>query len=167
MVDEPIRTQHSADEEYDRALRRAFWRDLFWRLGRRCNDLVPAAELLEQVSEIRQHDLGLQQVPLERITSSGRSQDFDLIFYPKRRDASGRWQSIVQATLSGRPLPRLQLLKIGGAHLVLDGNHRLSVARVLGQKVIEANVIEIEAENLEPRTECSRLGFKLRSKTSC
>lgn len=157
----------AAKREYDRALRQAYWRKLGRRLGNRCNDLVPVARLLEGVEITQQRDLGIQQVPLERIVGSSRTRDFDLAFNPKRRGPDGRWLQIAQASLNGVALPPPRLLKIDRSYLVVDGNHRVSVARALGQRFIKALVVEIEVENLELRSDCSRLGFRTRATAGC
>lgn len=157
----------AARREYDRALRRAFWRKLRRRLGNSCNDLVPVARLLEGVQITRQRNLGRQQVPLERIVGSGRAWDFDLAFNPKRREPDGRWLQIAQANLNGVDLPPPRLLKIDRSYFVVDGNHRISVARAMGQRSIEGQVVEIEVKNLEPRPACSRLGFRTQAAAEC
>lgn len=157
----------TAKREYDRALRQAFWRKLRRRLGNRCNDLVPLSRLLEQVQITQQRDLGIQRVPLERIVGSGRTRDFDLVFNPKRRDPEGRWLQIAQANLKGVNLPPPRLLKIDQSYLVIDGNHRVSVARAMGRTFIKAAVAEIEVENIEPKPACSRLGFRIKAPNDC
>jgi hypothetical protein len=157
----------AAKKEYNRALRQAFWRKLHRRLGNRCNDLVPVGRLLEQLQINQQRDLGIQQVPLERIVGSGRSRDFDLVFNPKRREQDGRWIQVAQANLNGVTLPPPRLLKIERSYLVVDGNHRISVARAMGRTFIQASVVEIEVENIEPRPACSRLGFHIKTTDDC
>lgn len=156
-----------AKREYNRALRQAFWQKLRRRLGKRCNDLVPVSRLLEQVQITQQRDLGIQQVPLKSIVGSGRAKDFDLVFNPKRRDPEGRWLRIAQANLNGVALPPPRLLKINWSYLVIDGNHRISVARAMGRIFIKASVVEIEVENIELRPACSRLGFRIKAANDC
>ncbi len=43
----------------------------------------------------------------------------------------------------GESLPPIEVYRIGDAHFVRDGHHRVSVARALGIEQIEAHVIEI------------------------
>ena len=40
-------------------------------------------------------------------------------------------------------MPPIEVLRVGGLHFVVDGHHRVSVARHLGREVIEAYVTEI------------------------
>lgn len=143
------------------------WLALRGRLGEQCNDLVPTRRVLDQVelgstgdlSSAR--DLGRQTVPLKRIVGSrGRAADFDLAFRPRRDGLHGRWLSIARARYQNRELPPVRLLKVGRAYFVEDGNHRVSVARALGQETIDAFVFEIDASGLEEKRSCTRLGYK-------
>ena len=43
----------------------------------------------------------------------------------------------------GEALPPIDVYRIGDAHFVRDGHHRVSVARALGIKEIDAHVTEI------------------------
>jgi hypothetical protein len=38
------------------------------------------------------------------------------------------------------PLPAVELLQVGNAYFVRDGNHRISVARTLGIRCLDAQV---------------------------
>ena len=40
-------------------------------------------------------------------------------------------------------MPPIEVLRVGGLHFVVDGHHRVSVARHLGRDVIEAYVTEV------------------------
>jgi hypothetical protein len=43
--------------------------------------------------------------------------------------------------MAGIALPPVTLVHVAGAYFVIDGHHRISVARALGQREIEAEVI--------------------------
>jgi len=108
---------------------------------------------------------GLQSVPLEQIVgSAGRYNDFDLAYNPRRKTTKQRWVNVAKAKYQGAKMPPVLLYKVGEAYFVEDGNHRVSVARSNGEKLIEANVMEIDASNLKPKSSCTRLGFKLEEK---
>lgn len=153
--------QQRARGDYEEALRRAFWRKARSWLGRSCNDLLSTAEVFEYLkSQPRQH-LGLQAVSLNRIIgSTGRAQDFDLAFYPRRKAYDERWINVAKARYRGVNLPPVVLFKVGEAYFVEDGNHRVSVARANGDKTIEARVIAFDTSTLTPKASCTRLGFK-------
>ena len=85
--------------------------------------------------------LGLQQVPVDQIRGTeGRQNDFDIEFNPLRSESRQRWMGVFSAWMSGAALPPIQLVKVGSIYYVRDGHHRISVARALGIKDIEANV---------------------------
>lgn len=84
------------------------------------------------------------QVDPKRITGSfnaGRTRDFDGNFRPKHERLADRWISVAKAYLRGRSLPPVKLVEIGDSYFVLDGHHRISVARALGQEKIKAIVV--------------------------
>jgi len=158
-VDEKHKTQ--ASQQYDLALRQAAVRKLKNFILHRCNDLVPAGEVIEHLNlEVHKQPV-VQQVPLDQIVgSAGRYKDFDLEFYPLHRGTRDRWIKVASAQSQGAHLPPVLLYKVGTKYFVEDGNHRVSVARMTGQKTILAQVIELESSNLIQAPTCFRLGFE-------
>ena len=59
---------------------------------------------------------------------------------------ASRWMSVDRAFNEGRPLPPVELYKIGERYFVLDGNHRVSVARFHGAAAVDAVVKRFVAE---------------------
>ena len=53
-----------------------------------------------------------------------------------------RWKRVDRAFRRGVELPAVSLYKLGGSYFVLDGNHRVSVARYQGVEMIDAEVTE-------------------------
>lgn len=104
---------------------------------------------------------GLQTVEIDKIVGSvGRYRDFDDAFLPRSNDLSERWRRISRAFYDEVSLPPAQLYRVGEVYFVLDGNHRVSVAKEMGVKFIDAEVMEaitrvpvtesdIDAEKLE------------------
>jgi hypothetical protein len=157
-----INADASAYQDYNDALRKAFWRNLANRIRHRCNDLIPANEVFKQLNLQEQNNLGLQNIPIDKIVSStGRYRDFDLAFLPLRKDMENRWVNIARTYYNGVALPPAMVYKVGEIYIVEDGNHRISVARANGQKTIRAIVIEIDDSTLFPEPSCTRLGFKV------
>ena len=153
-----------AHREYDRALRRAFWAKTRNIIRPTCNDLVPFNQVMKQVQAAQTVVLGEDDIPLDVIVgSSGRYRDFDLSFLPRRRERDDRWVNIAQAYYDGVELSPIQLYKVGNSYYVEDGNHRVSVARVIGQEAIRARVVELDTSRLEPNHKCQRTGFKSQS----
>jgi hypothetical protein len=154
-----------AESDYQKALRQAFWRKVRRWLGRGCNDLLSFGEIFQHLKKQPQSQLGIQTVPLAQIVgSTGRYHDFDLAFYPLHRSSDKRWVNVARSRYQGVEMPPVLLYKVGQAYFVEDGNHRISVARANGEKVIEARVIELDTSNLRPQPACTRLGYKLEEK---
>jgi hypothetical protein len=86
---------------------------------------------------------GIRVVDLEKIVGSvGRRRDFDRYFMPLRTAAGERWKRVDLAFYRDKVLPPVSLYKLGDAYFVLDGNHRVSVARYHGVPAVEADVTE-------------------------
>jgi len=65
---------------------------------------------------------------------------FDARFRPASEVVRGRWQRIALAHRRGDALPPIDLIKRPDGYYVLDGRHRVSVARALGHPDIDARV---------------------------
>jgi hypothetical protein len=86
---------------------------------------------------------GVQIVPMDKIIGSvGRYRDFDDAFLPRQETSSTRWRKINRAFYDDVSLPPVHLYKVGDVYFVLDGNHRISVAKEHGVKFIDADVQE-------------------------
>ncbi|MCG6892940.1 MAG: Lrp/AsnC ligand binding domain-containing protein [Desulfobacteraceae bacterium] len=86
---------------------------------------------------------GIRTVPIERIVGSvGRYQDFDERFRLKEGRQSERLENVKKAIAEGKPLPPVKLYQIKDAYYVMDGNHRIAVAKELGHDEILAQIVE-------------------------
>jgi hypothetical protein len=89
---------------------------------------------------------GVQSVPLAQIIGSvDRYLDFDRLFLPTQSHTEDRWRKISRAWYDEVDLPPVLLYKVGQVYFVVDGNHRVSVAREHGQTYIDAEVREVES----------------------
>ena len=157
-----ISIENQAQQDFQQALHIAFWRKARAWLGKDCNELLSYRDVFEQLKGQPQIKRGNQAVLLEQIVgSAGRSNDFDLAFYPLRRALQNRWINVAKTKyIKGKVSPVL-LYKVGDAYFVEDGNHRVSIARANGKPTIQAKVIEFDVSNLTPEPACRRLGYKL------
>jgi hypothetical protein len=139
---------------------KAFVRRVLSMMRGQPNHLLAYDEVRRQVRAGLPAYRGIQSVPLRQIIGSvNRYRDFDRAFLPTQNFTSDRWRSIGTAFYDDVVLPPVKLYKVGGAYFVIDGNHRVSVARELGQEYIDAEVMEcrvrvpitpdIEAHDLE------------------
>jgi hypothetical protein len=132
------------DFDYERARRRGRFKHLMSVILSRCNALMSMAEATCGPAPKGAVALPrIEQVPLDRIVGSvGRSQDFDSDFNPLNEGSHARWQRVNQAFLQDIILPPVELQKLGDDYFVVDGHHRVSVARYHGMAFIDAEVTQ-------------------------
>ncbi len=123
-------------------LRAAMQGVLSWITGKPV-DLLPfdqARRLLTGESAI-QH--GLAEIPLDAVVGSvGRYRDFTRSFLPRRSTDAMRWARL-KSKIPEIGFNPIEVYKVGQAYFVLDGNHRVSIARARGDETIQAYVTEI------------------------
>jgi len=86
---------------------------------------------------------GVQTVRVDQIAGSlNRYHEFDRVFLPASDKLAERWQRVNRAFYQEISLPPVVLYKVGQVYFVVDGHHRVSVARGQGQIYIEAEVRE-------------------------
>ena len=95
---------------------------------------------------------GVEDVPIKDIVGSlNRYHDFDRAFLPARSDIAPRWENVYVALYRNIGLPPVMLYKVGQVYFVVDGHHRVSVAREQGMETIEAEVRECTSKvNITP-----------------
>lgn len=86
----------------------------------------------------------LKDIPIDAIIGSvNRYQDFNRDFLPGKNIDEERWAYVELANVGPVGLPPIEVYQIDQAYFVIDGNHRVSVARQLGATQIQAYVIEL------------------------
>jgi uncharacterized ParB-like nuclease family protein len=132
-----------AEMDFSRARRQALlrWIWAFLRRDFASNQLLSFEEVKGSLRAVSQVYLGLRMVPLDKIVGSvGRYTDFDRAFLPSKGHLAERWKRIDRMMRRSGELPPVDLYKVGEAYFVLDGNHRISVARYHGVGWIDAQV---------------------------
>ena len=181
-----------AIQDFDSARARAFRRSLGTILTGRAQRLRSIEPMLRAAGLEGRSFGGVQEIPIDRIVGSVapevKTSDFDPGFLPLNRRMRERWTRIYQAMVEGDELPPIDVYKVDDNYYVIDGHHRVSVARNLDRPVINARVInvktraplgpDVDAESLlkaaeyaaflevtqlhrtrpQARLECSRLG---------
>lgn len=100
-------------------------------------------------SERQDVDCGLQEVPVERIVGtaqSSRSGEFDSQFCPLMPHLKERWLSVAMRCQAGRSLLPVELVLVDGCYYVVDGHHRVSVARALRLEAVDAYVTRLDLD---------------------
>ncbi len=128
---------------FSRARMKAFLRSALATLQGESNDLLNYEEVRRKTRAGLPIYRGLQSVPVEKIVGSvNRYRDFDRAFLPTQDFTADRWQRVGSAYYEHVDLPPVKLYKVGEVYFVVDGNHRVSVARELGHEYIDAEVME-------------------------
>ena len=133
---------------------------MFWRRPRvKCFNATYIAG-----SYASRADLGYQVVPVASIVGSvGRCEELDDRFRPLKSThlRQRRLANIRRLVNRGDILPPVQLYKLKDEYFVVDGHHRVAVAKENGQVYIDANVIEFlpDGERAEDRLYLERHAF--------
>lgn len=138
---DPAAIAPQARQLFGREWRAGLFGRLFSRALRRQGRLLRLAEAQLRHCLKSRHYEGTRAVPLSAIRGSvDRSGDFDHTFRPTRRADEPRWVRVATLMLRGTPLPPVELIRIGEVYYVVDGHHRISVARALHQSYIDSAV---------------------------
>jgi hypothetical protein len=131
---------------FTRARRREVYRRLFEVVRRKsARELMPLDHLRERVRLFDQTYRGVEAVPVERIVgTAGRSEDFDSNWLPRRPDVRDRWMRLERAFPDG-DWPPIVVYQVGDSYFVVDGHHRVAVARQKRIDYIDAEVTELRA----------------------
>ena len=135
------------DADFTRARRQARLRAAVARIRRKhaSNGLLSFDDVRTEllVADNRLHQ-GMRVVEVDRIVGSvGRWKDFDRSFMPARASVGERWKRVDGAFHRGEDLPPVELYEVGEAFFVVDGHHRVSVARYHDVPTVEAAVAEL------------------------
>jgi hypothetical protein len=145
-----ISLEEQVDVDFSRARRKA----LLGRVGTRLRRRDAASDRLLCFDDVRKIPgaplgrvyRGTRTVPVAKIRGSvGRCSEFDRDFMPARASVEERWKRIDRAFHRGEELLAVSLYKVGGFYFVMDGHHRVSVARYHSVEWIDASVTEFGA----------------------
>ena len=110
--------------------------------------MLPFEEVVVALGRTGERHLELQSITLDSVvgTVDRRHAEFDRRFRPASARPRRRWERIAAARRRGRPMPPIDVFRVGELHFVIDGHHRVSVARAHGDTHIDANVREIQTK---------------------
>ena len=141
IMSEQIEEQARAD--FQRARFKAFLNRVWGALSGQPSTLLSYDEIKEKLHVGGPIYRGVKTVRVDQIAGSlNRYHEFDRVFLPKSDQLANRWQSVNRAFYQDISLPPVVLYKVGQVYFVVDGHHRVSVAREQGQIFIEAEVRE-------------------------
>jgi len=150
-------SRQDARDDFDRARRRASWAQLSgWLLGRPPGRLPVLGEVMttgtagsavRRLEYERAGGCGRAAgtlVPIDQIVGTVEpTRWFDRQFRPTSEAPRTRFEWIDGQIRSGRGMDPVDLYRCGGQYYVLDGRHRIAVARALGERSIMANITEV------------------------
>jgi nucleotide-binding universal stress UspA family protein len=136
----------SALQDFNEARTKAYLQEALARFSGKSNELFSYDEVAQKLKLRVRSDRGIQEIPVDAIVGSvGRYTEFTRTFLPRRAEDQDRWAR-VKAAMIEKGLDPIEVYKVGAAYFVLDGNHRVSIARQEGFKYIEAHVVEIRTD---------------------
>jgi len=131
-----------AVDKFNRLYKQALMVNLLNRLTGRPQTLLSYEHMRSTSEGITDLDRGVQEIPVKSIVGSlYRVKDYDRQFRPLNPALKNRWINIHMLTEHSGWKPII-VHKIGGQYFVVDGHHRVSVARHSGWDTIEAQVYE-------------------------
>jgi hypothetical protein len=154
--------RQDARDDFDRARRRAAWAKVVgWLHGRpvsRNRPLVlgevtvitgaagPSVRRLGQAGAGQPGPGRETLVPIEQIVGTAEpTRCFDRRFRPTSEEPRARFEWIDTEIRSGRGMDPVDLYRCAGQDYVLDGRHRIAVARALGEHWVLANITEVRS----------------------
>ena len=109
--------------------------------------LLPLRDVKRHLRVLGERFVGMREIPTDAIVGTvDRSVDFDRFFRTRRRDLRKRIDGLRDA-FGDRPMPPITVYEAGGLYFVVDGHHRVALARQQGADVMDAEVTQIETSH--------------------
>ena len=120
-------------------------------LSGKATTLLSFEEVHQKLKAQKGENRVYEEIQLDAIVGSvGRYKDFTRSFLPRRESDRERWES-VKKTVETIGLSPIDVYQIDQVYFVLDGHHRVSIAKEIGATHIQANVIQVHTKvQLDP-----------------
>jgi nucleotide-binding universal stress UspA family protein len=137
-----------AIHDFQSARQRAAIQEILARITGKSTQLLSYEDVAEKLKLRARTERGVQHIPLDAIVGSvGRDTDFTRTFLPRRDEDKERWANVKAVFIEGSAgLPPIEVYKVGEVYFVIDGNHRVSIARQEKFTTIEAHIIELQTD---------------------
>jgi hypothetical protein len=137
--------ENMAEDDFARARTRELLSRISGLLDPDSENLLPFEDVKAILKPAGETYIGMEAIPVDRIVGSeGRYRDFNRHFLPRKEFLRSRWISVDMAHYKDVLLPPVRIYELGGVYFVRDGNHRVSVARMQGQMMIDAEVTKLD-----------------------
>jgi hypothetical protein len=131
----------AAEQAFAKARRKAGWERLRNRLGGRDYRLLRFEDVSRQGHLLPGGDQTSCTVPLASIVGSvGKPEQFTRSFRPASERLRDRWKMAYTTARVASGFRPVELYQVGDGYFVVDGHYRVSVARALGNRTIDARV---------------------------
>ena len=138
---------HRAFQEFRNARWKANLEALLDKMSGKQTNLLSFEEVKKYLNLSNPGKSYLTDIPIDSIVGSvGRYYEFNRRFRPLRDSNKNRWTKIRELVEGQEGLPPIEAYKVGNIYFVIDGNHRVSVARQIGSNSIEAYVKEFRTK---------------------
>lgn len=136
---------------FDAARRKEAYRRLSETVrGRGRSELLDLDEVRSRLGTFQESYVGIEPIPVARIIgTAGRSRDFDRDFLPLDERLRDRWRKVEQTFPRG-DFPPIVVYEVGGSYFVVDGHHRVAVAKQRGVEFVDAEVTRLETKQPLP-----------------
>ena len=131
-------------EDFRDARRRGALESIWSTVSGSAKHLIQFQQVENQLQYEQSSKLGLVDIPLDAIVGSvNRPSDFTRKFFPREVVDPRRWQQVKKGM--DQSLRPIEVYQVDQTYFVLDGNHRVSVARQRGMTQIPGYVTKIES----------------------
>jgi len=104
--------------------------------------LLPLSDVERRLPALTRRSLGIQTIPLAGIVGTeGRAATFTRDFEPRHESSRHRIRALA-AAFPNADFPPIVAVKLGDVYFVVDGHHRVALARRIGGEMIDADVTE-------------------------
>lgn len=157
-----LESRSKAVNDFYRARSQATLKEIIAQLTGKSVDLLSYEEVRQKLRAHPSSERRLKDIPLDAIVGSvGRYTDFTRDFLPLRDSDMDRWIRVQLAAFGMAGMPPIDVYQLGDVYFVIDGNHRVSVARQMDSKEIQAYVTEVRSRvNITPDIQPDELIIK-------
>lgn len=144
---------------FERARRREIYRKLASAVKREDEgELLSLAEMRRRLRLFDQRYVGIEPIPVANIVGTvDRRPDFGPGFLPKDFETRERWRRVEHAFPEG-DFPPIVVYRVGELYFVVDGHHRVAVAKQREIEFIDAEITELDARMpLEPGVDITEI----------
>jgi hypothetical protein len=133
---------------YSSSFSKAHRKEMYHRLARVVRGTGPAPlvsfnDMRTRLHLFQQTYAGLQTIDVDKIVGTvDRSKDFDRDFLPRSPQTRERWERLERAFPS-LGFPPISVYQVNGLYFVIDGNHRVALAKQKGAEFIDAEVTDV------------------------